>query len=122
MHLHRTAPRSRGRHYRRTLAAFVTLALAAATAAATQRADAAASALVQTTPGSSVAVAGHAVATYIQMAGATGHITFTQRTGTPNLHVNSSGYLTAGTSLAAGTYQATGSAVDTAGVTGSWSL
>ena len=54
-------------------------------------------------------------------SGTNGTVTFSQSSGTPQISVDSAGSLSTGTTLAVGTYTATGTVGDAEGDTGSWS-
>lgn len=80
--------------------------------------------LIQSSPvTATVKVSGSAAYTQqIALSGATGSVTFTQTTGTPDLLVSSAGLVTTSGSLTAGTYSATGTESDTSGDAGTFTL
>ncbi len=75
--------------------------------------------LTQQSPVSGVVVGGTAQSDQLQVAGATGTVTYTQTAG-DSVTVSSSGAVSAADSLAAGTYTASGTDADTDGDTGTW--
>ena len=61
-------------------------------------------------------------ATYLQVAGNSGTVTYTETAGAPSLAVSSAGQVVAAAGLAAGTYSAKGSVRDASGGTGTWAF
>ncbi|MGH6878667.1 MAG: beta strand repeat-containing protein, partial [Rhizomicrobium sp.] len=82
-------------------------------------------AITQTTPttGTATTATSAAFTAQLSVTGNVGPVTYTQATGTataPELHVTPTGAVTTGTTLAIGTYTATGSVTDAFGDTGTW--
>ncbi len=78
--------------------------------------------LAQMTPLTASTKTGKAFTGQLQVSGAHGTVTYAQSSGAPNLTVLSSGKVSTTATLVAGTYKATGTARDTLGDIGSWSL
>ena len=76
--------------------------------------------ITQAAPLEGVTLLGNAFTDQLQVAGATGPVTFAQSTGSPNISVSSSGAVSAPGTLAAGTYSATGTDSDSSGDSGTW--
>ena len=81
-----------------------------------------ASKLTQAAPTSATTTLGKAFSGQLEVSGSRGTVTYTQSSGAPDLTVSSSGKVSAPATLAAGTYQATGTVKDTSGDTGTWSF
>ena len=78
--------------------------------------------LTQVAPDTAVNKVGKAFTAQLTVSGASGTVTYAQTTGAPHLKVSSSGKISAGAGLAAGTYKATGTAKDAYGDTGKWTF
>ncbi len=76
--------------------------------------------IAQVAPLQGVTLVNQAFNGQLQVAGATGAVTFTQSTGSPNVSVSSTGAVFAPSTLAAGTYSATGTDSDSSGDSGTW--
>ena len=81
-----------------------------------------ASKLTQVAPTSATTTLGKAFSGQLEASGSHGTVTYTQTTGASRLTISSSGKVSAPATLAAGTYQATGTVKDTSGDTGTWSF
>ena len=78
--------------------------------------------LTQIAPDTATNKVGKAFTGQLSVSGASGTVTYAQSTGAPHLKVSSSGKISAGAGLAAGTYKATGTAKDARGDTGKWTF
>ena len=81
-----------------------------------------ASKIIQVPPTTATSGIGKAFTGQLAVSGASGAVTYSQLTGAPHLTVSSSGKVSASATLAAGTYDATGTVKDTSGDTGNWSF
>ncbi len=77
--------------------------------------------LTQKAPTQGVVLVGSALADQLVVSGASGAVTYAQTAGTPSVTVSSSGAVTAPSTLAVGTYVASGTDTDTGGDSGTWS-
>jgi hypothetical protein len=82
----------------------------------------AATKLNQVAPETGTTVTGMAFSGQLKASGAHGTVTYAQSTGATVLKVSSSGKVSAGTTIVAGTYRATGSIRDVLGDIGNWSF
>ena len=76
--------------------------------------------LVQLLPARARTMTGKAFTDQLEVSGTHGAIAYIQSTGAPHLKISSSGRVSAGAGLAAGTYEATGIVRDSLGDTGAW--
>jgi len=77
--------------------------------------------LVQASPTQGTVLAGTAFTDQLQVTGASGSVSFVQATASANVSVSPSGQVSAPSTLAPGTYSATGTDSDSSGDTGTWS-
>ena len=78
--------------------------------------------ITQAAPASATAATGKAFTAQLKVSGSRGTVTYTQLTGLPHLLVSASGKVSTMSTLAAGTYKATGSVKDSLGDRGFWSF
>ena len=76
--------------------------------------------ILQVAPSSGTANAGTGFTDQLAVSGASGTVSYNQLSGSPDLTVSSTGSVSASTSLAVGTYTATGTDIDQVGDTGTW--
>ena len=78
--------------------------------------------ITQVAPSTARTTTGKAFSDQLEVSGGHGTIAYAQSTGAPELTVSSSGLISSQDSLAAGTYEATGTVKDSLGATGDWSF
>jgi hypothetical protein len=78
--------------------------------------------ILETGPLAATVVVGQPYSAYLAVEGNTGRVTYTQKSGAPNITVSSKGLIDAPNSLAAGTYNAGGTDADQGSGRGDWSF